>query len=89
MLTIHKFPLVPSTEPFICRVDLPFESEILSVKNQHEKPVLYALVNTDTPKIPFEIYMFPTGVELPELRYKKFIDTVLFRDGEFVFHFYQ
>lgn len=89
MLTIHKYPLAPSTDTYICKVDLPFAHKILSVKNQHEKPVVYALVNTDTPLTTREIYMFPTGCKLPDLSDRVFIDTVMFASGDFVFHFYK
>lgn len=70
------------------KIEIPIEHTILAVKNQNDCAVIYANVNPDAPLIEKEILMFATGEKLPDLYLKKYIDSLLFKNGTLVFHFF-
>lgn len=71
-------------------LELPKNSKILSVKNQYENIVVYAIVDTEI-KI-YDLYHFVikgTGHDLPEgLDDYDFLGTVKLAKGELMFHIF-
>lgn len=66
---------------------LPAGSKILSVANQNEGIVLYALVNTESLyKQTYKIIMHGTGHAADDLDHTEFVGTVLLHEGNLVFH---
>lgn len=63
-------------------------NEILSIKEQHNKMVMYALVNPDSPVRKYEVVTVPTGVEVEGLVQYTFLDTVKLFDGSIMFHIF-
>lgn len=54
METIYKYTLLPSgnfNAPERCEIEMPKSAQILSVQNQKEDIVVYALVDPDSPMI--------------------------------------
>jgi hypothetical protein len=87
MKTIYKYDLRISDSQYI---DLPINSEILSVKNQGNNLCLWALVDTDEDsKITYEIGIFGTGNEIYDnTTFKEFIDTCVMPNG-LVWHLFK
>lgn len=89
MKTIFKYELKPEDKQSIA---MPTGAKILCVKEQRDKPVLYALVNdaeTEDEERFFRIY--GTGHEIPEdmgldLQY---IGTFVILGGNFVGHLFE
>ncbi len=70
-------------------VDMPDGATILSAINQHDKLVVYALVQVDRPvaKRKFKVYM--TGQTFKTDVNHSFVGTVAFGGGEFVVHVFE
>ena len=86
MKTIYKYPLAAVDEQ---EIDLPEGAEILSVKNQQETIVMYALVDTEVEGTKArKIVIHGTGHDLGRKPKKsdKFIGTVALGDGELMYH---
>lgn len=85
-LKIYKYPLAIKDSQVIT---LPAESTVLSIKNQHEVPVLYAAVN-----IACEIEGYVniecrgTGQMLNGKEVTEITETLLFKNGNLVLHFF-
>jgi hypothetical protein len=72
----------------IWKVDFPVGSKILSVINQNEYLVVYALVD-DIPKLKLEMIELKiagTGSPADHIKKSEFIGTVQFQDGRLVIH---
>ena len=59
-------------------------SQLLSVKNQKGRAVLYYIESFSQRKQQIRIKIFLTGEELPEIMH--FLDTVMLNNGDFVVH---
>ncbi len=70
---------------------MPVDAEILSVQTQFNKPMIWALVDPKAEKEErcFEIFgtghpvYYDMGVE------RKFLSTIQFHDGDYVFHVFE
>lgn len=83
---IYKYPLEIKNSQII---DIPAEGVVLSIKNQNEQPVLYALVDTDCEqKGQVRIECRGTGHNLSGEEPIQLIETLLFDNGNLVFHFF-
>lgn len=84
MRTVYKYEL----EEGVNYIFLPCDYKVLSVQNQHNKIVLYCLVETlvkGISKVRFEVV--GTGYEVRSNPYNsKFIGTVMLDDGDLVYH---
>lgn len=82
MERIFKYKLEPTETQFI---KLPVNSKILSVIEQHQQIVLYAIVDDEAPMgISARISIVATGDNI--VNNGKFLDTVKLLNGELVFH---
>lgn len=88
MKRIYKYPLQFATEQTI---RLPANAKIISVANQDEQLVLYAIIDTEEKyNIERDIFVFGTGHELGgEVNALRFIGTALFHSGALVFHVFE
>lgn len=84
-LTVYKYPISINDEQ---EIQMPRDSQILCVKNQYEGPVLYAKVNPSNRLVSRTIYCRGTGHSADGLEYADWIDTVMFANGNLVFHFF-
>lgn len=84
MHTIWKYTLEPVTE-----LDIPQGAEILSVASQHGQIVLWAKVDPQAPTEKRTIIGFGTGHDIPDNLNLSFIGTVMFSNGNFVFHIFE
>lgn len=83
---IYKYPLTMRA----CSVDLPKGAEILSVANQGNRIVLYALVDSEQPLEQRAIELILTGQEIVTPQYLgRFVGTVLLDGGAFVVHVFE
>lgn len=83
---VYKYPLALRARS----IDLPKGSEILSVANQGERIVLYALVDPEQPIEPRSIEIILTGEEIVTPQFLgRFVGTVLLDAGAFVVHVYE
>lgn len=83
---IYKWPLEITDKQVL---DLPVGAEILSVGNQNEKLVLWALNNGDIQNTERRtLYVFGTGELLPEIEGgdAEYIGTVVMQNGLLVLH---
>lgn len=67
-------------------VDMPIGSEILSVKEQYNEVVLYALVDPTRDKRSRKIVIIATGQEYENLHASQYIGTVSLDRGILMFH---
>jgi hypothetical protein len=67
---------------------LPAGSKVISVKNQHDNIVLYAIVDTDIKdKMIYSIFITGTGQEIgKDLTDYTFLGTVALMCGDLMFH---
>ncbi len=86
MKTIWKF-LVSFEAPEQLLM-LPADAQILSIKNVYEQATMHVQLNTNGKLVARKIYCFGTGHEMPDLNLQ-YIDTVVFRDGVLIFHFFE
>ncbi|ARM74282.1 hypothetical protein LMxysn_2647 [Listeria monocytogenes] len=85
-LKIYKYPLATKDSQVIT---LPAESTVLSIKNQHEVPVLYAAVNTACEIEGYvNIECRGTGQPLNGKEVAEITETLLFQNGNLVLHFF-
>lgn len=90
MKTIWKFPLKENHG--IQNVYMPVNAEVLTVQQQFDKPVLWAIVRPDVPK---ELRMFElimTGGEFAARKKddeRKYVGTYQTDGGEYVAHLFE
>lgn len=80
---IYKYPLDFDTQV----IEMHSFRRIVHVDNQHNRPAIWAEVDTDSPLEQVTFHVVATGSEVPspgEYRW-----TVLFDEGKFVFHVYE
>lgn len=82
MRTIWKFPLKITDYQWI---EVPLESEILSVQSQHGQLCLWAEVDSDSSKSRWTVYVIGTGNPLPEM-HGTHVGSVIM--NPFVWHVY-
>jgi len=80
MKVIWKFTI----RPFTTTVRMPRGAEILTVREQHGEPQIWALVNPRELMGDREILIVPTGGDVPEGG--KFVGTFFIENGSLVFH---
>lgn len=86
MRTVYKYTLTPST----IHTMMPKDAKIISAKLQHDKAVVWAVVDTDKPNEQRTLVVIPTGEPIPEfVRIVDFIDTVSINDGALIFHIFE
>lgn len=79
---IWKYHLTPDNEQ---HVEMPEGARILDIQVQENRPVVWALVDTDAPKELVRFYMIGTGEEICEDTSKLcYVGT--FQVAHFVFH---
>jgi hypothetical protein len=84
MTKIYKYELQPEIE-----IDLPTNSEVLSVANQNEDIFMWVAVTENKAIKKRKFVVFPTGKIFDSERKLKFIGTVLLNNGNFVFHVFE
>jgi hypothetical protein len=85
MRTVYKFAC-PMADQF--QLLLPSGAELLHFDNQHNEPVLWALVDPEAPPAPRSFRLAGTG-HLIEEPHVKFVGTAQFRGGSLVFHLFE
>ena len=82
---IWKFD-VPPEGP----IEIPKGAEILTVQIQHEKPVLWAIVDPEAPKVKRVAQVFGTGHEVPKgvLFDNQYVGTFQAAGGTFIWHLF-
>ena len=83
---VWKYPLELIYEQLI---DLPVDTQILSVQMQNETPTIWALVDSERPKASCRIRIAGTGHELTTADLPDdadFLGTIQFSEGQLVFH---
>ncbi len=87
MKTIHKYPIELQE---ITTLQIPADAEVLTVQTQHYRPTLWALVDTDKPKVERIFELFTTGHEIKEGVFnRKYIGTFQAAGGGFVGHLFE
>lgn len=87
MKTVHKYALGLPNKHDVVVLAMPLGSEILHIGPQHDRPMVWAMVDPAMPLVDYKLKVFGTGFEIPE-RYTKsdYVGTVF--SGGFVWHFY-
>jgi len=85
---IYKYEILPVDE-FV--LDLPLGAKLLSVAEQNNKMVLYAMVIPELRLKPLKIRVIGTGNPMPDgMSEFEFLGTVKLHNGKLMFHiFYQ
>ena len=88
MKAIWKYPLQTTDEQTI---EVPENTQILTVQIQNEKPYLWCLVKTNNPQTPntiktYKIRTIGTGHPIENNFSGKYIGTYQLMDGSLVFH---
>ena len=85
MKTIYKYPLqVTDTQ----EIEMPAGGMALSVQMQNGVPCLWAVVDTDAPKIKRIIHVYGTGHPM-ESHVHRYISTFQMQGGALVFHAFE
>lgn len=86
---IYKYELQPGEQ--VQKIALKKWYKILSVIEQAGKIQLYAIVDIDSADYSPNIYVHPTGMQLPDniIEDFEFIDTVSLFSGNFVAHIFK
>lgn len=84
---IHKYLLTLSEKE---TAQIPEGAKLLTVQLQGDRPVLWAMVNPDAPKVERLIRCYCTGTEIPEYEHIiKHLGTVQQHSGMVVYHFFE
>lgn len=86
MKTIWKYLLEVVDDQLL---ELPLESEILTVQMQHGKPQLWAIVNPELSKEKRHIRIHGTGHRVSTVDTLKYISTFQMENGVLVFHVFE
>ena len=93
MKIVYEEKLIKFSTPVmdkILTIDLPEGAVILSVDEQYNKPVLWALVDPSTDIKPRNLYFALTGQEIEANREQlKFIGTIKLDEGTFIVHVFE
>jgi len=85
MKQIFKYILQPAVNtPQVFMLQLADNNSILSVQKQLDTVCIWALIDASKPEQKRVITVHTTGAEVPDNA--KFLATVQFNNGEFVFH---
>lgn len=87
MRVIYKYPFGVST---FLKIEMPESAEILSVQidNKTGIPCLWAIVDTDKPKINYYFSILGTGETAPISSYSKENHVSTFQEDGFVWHMF-
>lgn len=94
MRTIHKYPLAMDVQGFTPVyeqiLEMPKSAKILAVKNQYERPTLWAMVDpADKETRRVQVYCVGTGQTITfPFASVRFLDTVLTSNGQLVWHIF-
>jgi len=83
MKTIWKWKLGPTTT-----IDIPWDSMLLAVHEQHGDPHLWALVNPEDRTCSRTFRVYGTGCDMPD-NPGKYIGIVHMHGGSLVFHVFE
>ncbi len=84
MKTIYKYPIGRKSHHLLC---LPKGSKILSVLEQRNEAVLYAIVDPSVKEFDYyDVALRVTGGGLGEVEDYTFIGTISLENGLFIFH---
>lgn len=82
--TIYKYDAPPSDVVWIA---MPKGAEILTVQTQYGNPVIWAIVDPDSPKEVRRFVVRGTGHKLGKVG--RYIGTVQMMSGRLVFHYFE
>lgn len=85
MTQIWKFVMSPDDRQVI---EMPIGAVLLSAHVQEDRLCIWAEVNPTGKAYPRTIEMFATGQPIGEAA-RKFLGTILFAEGQFVFHVFE
>ncbi|MCI0563622.1 MAG: hypothetical protein MN733_34550 [Nitrososphaera sp.] len=91
MKTIWKYTLEDTD---VQEIEVPMGAQFLTVQTQFdspipiERPCIWALVETDAPKVKREIRIYDTGVKI-DVQGLKYIGTCQLRNGRLVLHIFE
>ncbi len=80
-LTIWKYPILPQDTQVI---EAPFGARFLTVQTQHDRPVIWALVNSNCPNVSHTVHVVGTGHNASRVAGLKYVGT--FQVSGLVFH---
>ncbi len=86
MKTIWKFPLIVAQ---VQDIAIPAGARILTVQTQADHVCLWALVESDAPKVTRRIAVIGTGNPAPDWGDLKYIATFQLHGGALVFHAFE
>ena len=86
MKTIYKYPVSAADE---FSLELPIGARVLSVQEQRGEVQLWALIDTEAPKVVYRFALRGTGHPADGLESARFIGTFQLRDGLLVFHLFE
>lgn len=96
MKRIFKYPLPMEVDNGVARwkdrfeIELPRGAEILTVQEQNNAPMLWALVDPEAIKEKRKMLLLNTGAEMPpDVNYHRFLGTYQLNGGRLVFHLFE
>lgn len=86
MRVIHKYELPFPEESF--ELELPEGYQILSIQVQKNRPVMWALVDSESPPFKRRFFLLATGQALPQYN-APYRGTVQLAGGDLVLHLFE
>lgn len=85
MKTIYKYP-IPITDEFT--LPLPKGAKILTFQTQHNKPHIWAVIDTEEGLEPVEFRLFGTGHSMEDADALEYIGTAQTEGGLLIWHLF-
>jgi hypothetical protein len=86
LITVRKYPLELID---LQTLDMPEGAQLLAVQVQHERPMLWAKVDTDKPSNQRLIRLVGTGNPMPDTHLGPYLDTIQMHGGRLVLHAFE
>lgn len=80
---VYKFPFQENTSTFL----MPINAKPLKVAMQHDKPVMWALLNAEEEVVERRFAIYGTGQPIHDAERHAYVGT--FFDGPFVLHVFE
>lgn len=88
-LPLDGYTYDPKSNAAVYEVELPHTAQLLCVTEQHNQPVLYALVDPENSSTQYTIFAYGTGISGPFESGEMYLGTTMHDDSTLVLHWFE